>query len=609
MNPVDIGDGHWVLSAFVPVSEINAASTQVLIIGVSIGAAAIVIMTALLMAFMKRIISNPINRLTSVVNDAVSGRVNIQIDRSDISQDEVGQLTEKVYALVEEVKTIVNDLTQFAYQLNTQGDLDYHIDENRFVGAYRDMVVGINEISRGLVDDTLMLIDTVEQVATGNFGAELAHLPGKKANMNVKFNMLTGHIKHVHSTVHELANKALAGDFNIQADAASFKGDWAELVIAMNRLIKTVAERANWYESVLDAVPLPVFVTDPNMKLVFINKATETLMNIDRKTSIGKHCSSFGTEICNTKMCAIECVKRGANETSLTFNGQKLQVAVASFNDLSGKVAGYMEVLQDVTKIQNMVEKLDSIVKNVKSVSAQLTSGAKNISENSQNLAHGAVVQASSIEELNASIDIISDKISKSLEAAKTASNVSQEGKLHAASGNDEMRAMLAAMDHIKAASGNIAGVIKTISDIAFQTNLLALNASVEAARAGEHGKGFAVVADEVRNLASKSQNAANETNDLILDTVSKVEEGVRLANSTASVLETIVQRVSQVSSVIDEMAALSKDQSDYIVQIVDDISQISAVTQSNTAASEEAAAASQELASQSALLDEMFRE
>jgi len=82
---------------------------------------------------------------------------------------------------------------------------------------------------------------------------------------------------------------------------------------------------------------------------------------------------------------------------------------------------------------------------------------------------------------------------------------------------------------------GEIAQVINGIAD---QTNLLALNAAIEAARAGEFGRGFSVVADEVRKLAERTSKATYEINQMISAVQDKAREAVSIMESGASGME-----------------------------------------------------------------------
>ena len=144
------------------------------------------------------------------------------------------------------------------------------------------------------------------------------------------------------------------------------------------------------------------------------------------------------------------------------------------------------------------------------------------------------------------------------------------------------------------------------IDEIAFQTNLLALNAAVEAARAGEQGRGFAVVASEVRNLAGRSATAAKEIKDLIVDSVSKVEEGSKLVDESGRTLEEIIDSVKKVSNLIVDIATSSQEQSSGIEQVNTAISNMDEMTQQNASLVEQAAAASETMGEQAHSLNEL---
>ncbi|MEG0852966.1 MAG: methyl-accepting chemotaxis protein [Angelakisella sp.] len=236
----------------------------------------------------------------------------------------------------------------------------------------------------------------------------------------------------------------------------------------------------------------------------------------------------------------------------------------------------------------------------------QVSSGSGQVSDGAQALSQGATEQASAIQELSATIGLISDKVQANAKNAQNAKNTADKTGQELTRSNAKMNEMITAMGDISNKSGQIGKIIKTIEDIAFQTNILALNAAVEAARAGAAGKGFAVVADEVRNLASKSAEAAKNTTALIGETVKAVGNGTRIADDTAKSILAVVDEAKLVISLVDEIAAASEEQASSIGELTNGIEQIASVVQTNSATAEESAAASEELSSQAQMLQEL---
>lgn len=248
---------------------------------------------------------------------------------------------------------------------------------------------------------------------------------------------------------------------------------------------------------------------------------------------------------------------------------------------------------------------LSQTLGNIKVSAEQVNAGAEQVSASAQTLAEGSSEQASSIEELSAAINEISDKIQKNASNAQKVNDITSKVGSELENSNQKMQKMMGAIDDISDKSVEINKIIKVIEDIAFQTNILALNAAVEAARAGTAGKGFAVVADEVRNLAGKSAEAVKNTTSLIEDTVRSVNEGTNIAKETAEAMSIVAENAEQVVSAVEEITEASRAQATTIAQITNAVNQISSVVQANSATAEESAAASEELSSQSSILQE----
>jgi methyl-accepting chemotaxis protein len=350
---------------------------------------------------------------------------------------------------------------------------------------------------------------------------------------------------------------------------------------------------------ILIAISLGLFISriisKPVTKMVdAANKLAIGDVNVnvqaDTKDEIGSLAESFSKMIANIRGQALAAEKIADGDLTI-------DVTVKSENDLLGK------------KLSEMVEKNNEILTNISAASEQVASGAKQVSDASITLSQGATEQASSIEQLTASLEEISAQTTKNASNANEANSIAKVAKENAEQGNSQMKEMLKAMDEINDSSSSISKIIKVIDEIAFQTNILALNAAVEAARAGQHGKGFAVVAEEVRNLAARSANAAKETTDMIEGSIKKVEGGTKIANQTADALNKIVDGVARVANLVGDIAVASNEQASGIEQINQGIMQVSQVIQTNSATSEESAAASEELSSQAEMLkDEVSR-
>ncbi len=248
-------------------------------------------------------------------------------------------------------------------------------------------------------------------------------------------------------------------------------------------------------------------------------------------------------------------------------NGDLTQKITISNND---------EVGEMINQFLIMTDRLKDAMGLIFATSDSIRTSSAKIKDSSKQTSLGATEQAASAEEVAASMEEMSANIQQNTENAQQTEKIAIQASDDIKEGNS---AVAQTVDSMK----TIADKISIIEEIARQTNLLALNAAVEAARAGEHGKGFAVVAAEVRKLAERSQEAANEINDL-------TSSSLKISEKAGNLLEAIVPNIDKTARLVQEITAASKEQNSGAEQVNNALQELNNVVQRNASASEEIA-------------------
>ena len=595
----DAGEWGTFISAWSPV--FNSAGQVVAVVGVDIDVAVIsdtvlfyvlaiggagllmsILVGALLIVTLRRSLRMSLERIINI--DPTFSDINAlhsfcREDDGD-TRDEIGVLYSHMSVIIGNFATLTQDLQDVA-QAHMQGDSKAFINENKYSGGNLNLARGINDVLRAYVEGMNELSHIMDKYSHGDFSVAISsRYPGDWQEIIENANLLQSSLLHIRHEIDELTERGFVGDFVTQAvNFDTDRGEWSYLIRELNKLLDTVEH------------PLQGMLAN-----------AKELANGDFSPVAGDYQGEF------------KVLQDSINESN-----QHLQDYIGEISEVLGAIAKgdlTVQVKQDYvgdfapikvalnTILNNLNENMSAILQ----AANQVQQGSATLVNSAEMLGAGNVQQTTSVEELYTTLHEINAKTKANASRASDADKISQASSTNANVGNQEMKSMLSSMDDIKSSSESIANIIKVITDIAFQTNLLALNAAVEAARAGDHGKGFAVVAEEVRMLAGRSKHAAEETTQLIHDSIGHVDNGQTTVRSTADSIADMLTSVEQVTALISEIAVVSHEQAEALHNVVQGVDQISEVVSSNTAISEESMSIAEEFSAQTEVMLELVK-
>ncbi len=244
-----------------------------------------------------------------------------------------------------------------------------------------------------------------------------------------------------------------------------------------------------------------------------------------------------------------EIVREVKNSNStLSIAGNNLRDSARDTSAAISQILGNIETMDH--KLQVQAGNVDETGSKVTEISANIASLGNMINGQAQSVSEASTA----VTEMVGNIESVNNSVTKLSDSFKVLQDKTHQGVAK----QDEVNTKILRIEEL---SQTLQDANTIISSIADQTNLLAMNAAIEAAHAGEAGKGFSVVADEIRKLSEDSAQQSNTIGNQLKDISDAVKEIVVVSGVSRDMLNSLSSEIVNTNSLVQQITSAMQEQ------------------------------------------------
>lgn len=216
--------------------------------------------------------SSSINKITEIAKQIAKG--DLSASKNYTKKDEMfasdlysafKQMSESIQALISETQVLTNEATN--------GKLKFRSDSEKFEGAYKELIVGVNSILEAFAKPLQITSHYVDRISKGDIPSKIEEeFKGDFNNIKENLNQCINAMNNLVSDTDYLISSSTLGRLNDRADTVRHQGDYKRIVDGINITLDRMV-------GLIDNLPVAVQIVDKDYKILYLNKFAEKIGN------------------------------------------------------------------------------------------------------------------------------------------------------------------------------------------------------------------------------------------------------------------------------------------------------------------------------------------